>query len=106
MDMTHCMPCRPNHPQPCGYKGQSAPAFVAPVHAHLLSCIRDNILAIAAAMKFALLSIALAAFLGAASAQDGLSACAINCLLTGIPTSGCSLYVLALGSCRPPHASC
>lgn len=57
-------------------------------------------------MKFALLSIALAAVLGSASAQDGLSACAINCLLTGIPTSGCSLYVLVLGPCRLPHASC
>ncbi|PIL29535.1 hypothetical protein GSI_08343 [Ganoderma sinense ZZ0214-1] len=43
-------------------------------------------------MKFALLSLALAAVLGSASAQlDGLSACAINCLLTGIPSSGCSL---------------
>ncbi|KAM5545257.1 hypothetical protein V8D89_001368 [Ganoderma adspersum] len=42
-------------------------------------------------MKFALLSLALAAVLGSAAAQDGLSACAINCLLTGIPSSGCSL---------------
>ncbi|KAI1787795.1 hypothetical protein LXA43DRAFT_1027962 [Ganoderma leucocontextum] len=43
-------------------------------------------------MKFALLSLAVAAVISSACAQlDGLSACAINCLATSIPVSGCSL---------------
>ena len=53
-----------------------------------------------AAMKFALFTIA--AVIGSACAQlSGLSACAINCLATSIPVSGCSLYVPA-----PARAAC
>ena len=90
------------------YKGQLEPAFVSSVSrlspTHLLY-IFQQILAIVAAMQFAILTFALAAVLGSASAQlDGLSACAINCLVTSIPDSGCSLYVSDVLPCSwcPP----
>ncbi len=95
-------PMSAKHPPSCGYKSQVASALVTPVPAaHPLSCTRLHTHTIAA-MKFALLSLAVAAAIGSACAQlDGLSACAINCLATAIPASGCSLYVLDVLSCPP-----